>query len=111
VTNKGFKMCVEDSLLLEEESEDAVESETVDLNENELAELPDGEREHAQTKYQQKREEVAAEVEAATEMEKRDTEMQAVAEAAALLESDVQEIEGVELDADDFALPDLTTEA
>lgn len=37
VTNKGFKMCVEDSLLLEEESEDAVESETKDLNENELA--------------------------------------------------------------------------
>lgn len=73
--------------------------------------MPDEEREHALTKYQQKREEVAAEVKAAAEMEKRDTEMQAVAEAASLLESDVQEIEGVELDADELALPDLTSES
>jgi len=108
VTNKGFKMCISSSLLQEGDEPEAEEHEAQELSENELAQLPDEEREHATSKYQQKREETAAEVEAASKAEKLDDEMRAMADAAALLESDAQEIQGVELDEDEMALPDLT---
>lgn len=112
VVNKGFKMCMVGSLLLDEEEPE--DSEAQELNEAELSELSEEERQHAMNKYQQRREEIQAdknEVEAAEEQEKKDDEMQAMQDAGSLLESETQEVQYTELDEDELALPDLSSEA
>jgi len=106
VTNKGFKVCVESSLLqneAQEEEEQEEDASLIELSQSELAELSEDERQHALAKYQQYRDEEAAEVKTAAAVEKEEAEMEAKLE-------EEEEAEGSFLDEDELALPDLTQE-
>jgi hypothetical protein len=122
VTREGGKLCVSASLLQEEEHP-AEQSEEVDVDEvathsddSQLASLPEDERQHALSKYQQQREKDVAEAEAAVAIQKElaareppDVETDFASEP--WMEDDEEEAaehEEVEMDEDELALPDLT---
>lgn len=119
VTRPGFKICMQSASSLNQEEEQAPEAEAeqgTELSESQLAELPEDERQHARTKYQQARDDEKAEAEIAATVEK---ELAAAQEASVAEPSVVQEEEAeteaetdldvVNFDEDDFALPDLTS--